>query len=212
MAVVVPVRDTPDEAVGRDTFAEFLALEPVADHLGVHPYAQQNAVNNPLAPHGPRTYVTGFAYQALSVPLLNYSLEKYSSYIAALGEDYVTGALLYEAYPTDKICEVPADATAYANHGHWFNCAAMLRWKGAEHDAWVKEWIKDFVKGARAIDAEVAIASGEKVLEKTAYANIPLPDSTPGEAFRGNLSRLIEVKTKWDPNGRFNKWHNILVT
>src|SRR5215471_5248580 len=104
MAVLVPFRDTPDEAVGRETFAEFLALNPVVDHLSVHPYAQQNAINNPLTVHGPRTYVTGFAYQTLSLPLLNYTLEKYSSYIAHLGENYVTGAILYEAYPTAKTC------------------------------------------------------------------------------------------------------------
>ena len=69
---------------------------------------------------------------------------------------------------------------------------------------------KNFVKGARAIDMEVAMASGEEILEKTAYANIPLPDSNLGEAFRANLTRLIEVKGKWDPNERFNKWHNIV--
>lgn len=209
MAVLVPFRDTPDAAIGRETFAEFLALDPVADHLGVHTYAEQNSINNPLTVHGPRTYVTGFAYQALSVPLLNYTLEKFSSYIATLGQDYVTSAILYEAYPTAKTCEIPPDATAYANRGNWFNCAMMIRWKGAEHDVWVKEWIKEFVKGARAVDAQVAMTSGQEVMEKTAYANIPLPDSTPGEAFRGNLPRLTEVKKKWDPNGRFNKWHHI---
>lgn len=209
MAVVIPFRDTPDEAVGRETFGEVLALGPVADHLGVHSYADQNAVNNPLAPHGPRTYVTGFAYQGLSVELLNYSVKKYTEYISTLGEDYVTGAILYEAYPTAKTLEVPIEATAYSNRGDWFNCAMMLRWKGKEHDDYVKEWIRDFVKGARAIDAQVALAKGEEVKEKTAYANIPLPDATPRDVFRGNLARMMEVKRKWDPNGRFNKWFNV---
>ena len=209
MVVVVPFRDTPDEAVGRETFGEFLALGPVVDNLSVHPYAQQNAVNNPLAPHGPRTYVKGFAYQTMSTEILDYSLKKFSEYISRLGEDFVTSALLYEAYPTSKTCEVSPDATAYANRGHWYNCAMMIRWNDEKHDAWVSEWMKDFVKGVRPIDNQVAQSRGEKVLEKTGYANMPLPDSTIRDAFRGNLERMTEVKMKWDHNGRFNKWFNI---
>jgi hypothetical protein len=209
VVVVVPFHDTPDEAVGRETFGEFLALEPVADHLGVHPYAQQNAVNNSLAPHGPRTYVKGFAYQTMSSEILDYSLKKFSEFISHLGEDFVTSALIYEAYPTAKTCEVAPDATAYANRGKWYNCAMMLRWNDEKHDAWVNQWSKDFVKGVRIVDNQVVQSRGEKVLEKTSYANMPFPDATLRDAFRGNLERLTEVKMKWDPNGRFNKWFNV---
>jgi len=145
----------------------------------------------------------------VSEQLLNYTVQKLNEYIAHLGEDYVTGGILYEAYPFEKTCSVPFDATAYGNRGRYYGAGIAIRYKGAQNDAWVQSWVRGFVAGAREIDAQVAIAAGKPVPPKTGYANLPPPDQTTGDAFQSNLPRLKEVKKKWDPHGRFNKWFNI---
>ena len=162
-----------------------------------------------MAFHGPRAYMTAFAYQTLSVELLEYAAQFYSSYLSTLGDSYQPSAIIFEGYPFEKIIEVPFDATAYASRGKHFNCSLALRWEGAQHDEWVRQSIKNFVKEARAIDRKVMLERGMEPTEITGYANFNLPDDPPSQAFRGNLPRLIEVKRKWDPNGRFNKWFNI---
>jgi len=181
------------------------------DQTGIHPYSFQNAVNNPLMPHGPRSYISGFAYHDLSLPLLEYTLQKYTQFVQHLGDDYVTGAILYEAYPYEKTNSVPFEATAYGNRGEHFNNALAVRWKSVENDAFVRDWVREFVKGARAIDKDIAEKNGRKTCETRGYANIPAPEETLGNAFAGNVKRLREVKRKWDPNGRFNKWFPIDV-
>lgn len=80
-----------------------------------------------------------------------------------------------------------------------------------ENDAFVRDWVREFVKGARAIDKDIAEKNGRKTCETMGYANIPAPEETLGNAFAGNVKRLREVKRKWDPNGRFNKWFPIDV-
>jgi len=198
--------DTPSLHQAQKTYQEFYALGPLMDHTTTHPYSVQNTVNNPLMPHGPRTYISGFAYHDLSLPLLEYTLQKYTEYVTHLGDSYVTGAILYEAYPFEKTCSVPCAETAYGNRGEYFNNAMALRWKSPEHDAWVRDWAREFVRGAREIDALVARSKGRKTCETRGYANIPAPGQSLQEAFEGNLGRLREVKGKWDPRGRFNKW------
>jgi hypothetical protein len=206
---VAPFLDTSDETAAKRVFAELYALEPVLDITGIRPYPEQNSFMNDMVHHGPRSYITAFAYQILSVELLEHAAQFYSSCLSALGEDYRPGVVLFEAFPFNKVIEVPFDATAYANRGKHFNCTVCLRWEGEKHDEWIRQSIRDYVKEARAIDQKVMLERGMKPTEITGYANFHLPGDPPSQAFRTNLPRLIELKRKWDPKGRFNKWFNI---
>lgn len=86
-----------------------------------------------------------------------------------------------------------------------------MRWDGRDHDEWVLDWLKDFIEGARAIDCQTASDKGENPTPSVGYANIALPGESVEEAFKGNLPRLKEIKKKWDPKQRFNKWFPIPV-
>jgi Berberine and berberine like len=203
---MVPFKDTTDENLGQTAFTDFLALETISDTTGIHPYMKQNSLLNEFAPHGPRAIMNGFNYQSLSVALLQYAVDALKAYIAKLGEDYARSIILFEGYPHGKVCEIPHNATAFPNRTSSFRTAICMRWKGAQHDAWVSQWVKEFVEGAQSIDKSVS--EDEKKGGNTGYANFISPQTNVRDVFASNLQRLQEIKREWDPQGRFNKWFN----
>jgi hypothetical protein len=155
--------------------------------------------------------MTDFAYQIPSADLLAFTVDKVTEYRAKIGDDFRPCAIFYETYPFDQVIKIPADSSAYPNRGRHFNCTVQLRWAGSQHDEWVKAWIKDFVRQAREIDKKVMLAEGRNPTPERGYATFHLPGDRAEQAFGGNFERLQEVKRKWDPNGRFNKWLNIPI-
>jgi Berberine and berberine like len=150
--------------------------------------------------------MTSFAYQAVSEESLQLAVKSYAAFLSTVGDDYRGGAIFFEGFPFEKIVSVPSDATAYANRGKYFNCTLGFRWSGSHYDDWVKQLIKDFVQEAREIDRKFMLAHGQEPTVQNGYANFHLPAASVAQAFQENLPRLIEMKKKWDPNRRFNKW------
>jgi hypothetical protein len=205
---MIPFCDTSDETLARTTFADFYALNPSSDTTRIHPYTQQNKILDKFVPHGPRTMMCGFNYQNLSVSLLNYALEVFKMYITTLGDNYVESIILFEGYPMQKVCQIPLEATACASRHSCFRTAMAIRWKDAQHDTWVRKWLEDFVDGAVLIDQTLAKVSNLGP-ETHGYANFSMPETKVADIFSRNIIKLEEIKAKWDPNGRFNKWFDV---
>jgi Berberine and berberine like len=206
MIIVMPFCDTANEAEAKERFTEFFALGPVLDNTKIHSYVEQNMVISGILPHGPRSYMKGFGYSDMSAELLHHAFGAFSSYISHIREDYEISAIAFEAYPTEKICSVPSESTAYPSRGKHLNCVISARWKTSSLDDWVKEWVKAFTQEARAIDRKAAIEQGKKPVGNIGYANVSLPEDRTVEWFGENFAKLKEVKKKWDPEQRFNKW------
>jgi hypothetical protein len=83
-----------------------------------------------------------------------------------------------------------------------------IRWKDAQHDTWVQKWLKGFVDGAVLIDQTLAKVS-KLGPETHGYANFSMPETKVTDIFSRNIIKLKEIKAKWDPNGRFNKWFDV---
>jgi Berberine and berberine like len=206
--VLVLFVDTTDETVARTKLAEIFAVGPVVEHVQIHSYADQNQLANAMSTHGDRKYMKGFAFRYLSVDLVQYVFEQVSAFLKVMGPEDAGSAVLLEAYPTGKQASIPSDATAFANRGDFFNSAMIMRWKSPEKDAYVRDWIKTFIAGAKELEKRMATNKKESFVEG-GYANFNMEDDKIEEAFKGNLPRLKEVKKKWDPKGRFNKWFAI---
>ena len=153
--------------------------------------------------------MTGFDYQTVPPELLEHTVDKFTHFVSKVGDDYRGSVILYESYPYGKIVQQSCDATAYANRGTHFNCTVCLRWMGADHDEWIKQYIKDFVRDAREIEKSELLKEGRKPTAEKGYANFHLPAEPAEKAFYDHLPRLIELKQKWDPKGIFNKWFSI---
>ena len=181
------------------------------DITSIRSYIEQNSSIDAMMPHGFRSYMTGFDYQTATIDLFNFTAAKFSEYFTKLGDDYRPSGILYESYPFDQIIKFPPESSAYGNRGKHFNCTLAIRWAGSQHDEWIKAWIKDFVREARAIDKREMLLEGKEPTAENSYVTFHLPDHPAEKAFGGNLERLKEVKRKWDPNGRFDKWLNIPI-
>ena len=153
--------------------------------------------------------MTAFVYQTITTEILTYAVKNWTSYVSKIGNDYRGGAIFFEGYSFEKIIAVPSENTAYANRGKYFNCALGYRFEGAQHDAWIRQWAKDFVQECRAIDEKKMIELGKEPTVLNGYANFHLPGARADEAFRENLPKLVGLKRKWDPEHRFNKWFSI---
>ena len=208
--IVAPFVDTTDEAEARSTFAELFAVGPVADHAQIHAYTEQNKITDPIATHGDRKYMKGFAFRYLDPAIVHYTLQEYVTFLKIMGSDEAGSAAVIEGHPYGKMCDVPIDATAFANRGDYFNFTLPVRWKNPDKDEFVRDWTKTFTSGLKVIENRIAEERKEKVIYG-GYANMDMPGDKAADAFKSNLPRLKEVKKKWDPNGRFNKWFPISV-
>ena len=96
------------------------------------------------------------------------------------------------------MARVAPDATAYANRGVPFNVVVRASWddpaKAAERTAWQKATWKGFEPFARGV-----------------YANLNLADADPKliAAYGLNMTRLVDLKTKYDPKNLFHLNPNI---
>jgi hypothetical protein len=153
----------------------------------------------------------GFAFRYMTVPFLDHVFNSLSAYFKMMGPDDAGSALLLECFPTEKLSAVPSDGTAFSNRGKFFNCTLAMRWKDPAKDEIIKQWIKKLMEEVKVIETKTSNERGEVFVEG-GYANHNLEEDKATEAFKGNLPRLKEIKKKWDPKGRFNKWFPISVT
>jgi hypothetical protein len=209
--IVTPFCDTPDESIARARFADLFALNPVVDHTSVHPYPEQNKILNLIATHGDRKYMKGFAFRYMTVPFLEYVFNSMAAYLEMMGSEDAGSAIIFECFPTEKLSSVPSDGTAFSNRGMFFNCTLSMRWRDPAQDDTIRRWIKKLIAGVKEIETRTSNERGEVFVEG-GYANHNLEEDKAAEAFKGNLPRLKEIKRKWDPKGRFNKWFPISVT
>ena len=68
-----------------------------------------------------------FNYQNLSVNLLNYTLKAFKMYITTLDDDYVESIILFEEYSMEKVCQIPLEATVYANRHSCFRTVMTIK-------------------------------------------------------------------------------------
>ena len=209
MILVILYLKTDDITVAKDVFGGFYALNPLLDTTSVRPFMDLCSMLDEILPHGPRTYMTAFSYTILTDEMLQASVDTFDTFLNHVGDDYRGGAIFFEGFSFDKTVSVPADATAYGSRGKHFNCVPGFRWSKPEHDKWSHHLLQNFVSQCRTLECKVLLAQGKTPTVENGYANFHLPATPVAQAFQGNLARLIEVKRKWDPNARFNKWLNI---
>lgn len=206
MIIVFPFCDSGDESEGRNRFSEFYAIGPIVDNTKMHSYIEQNTIISSIAPPGPRSYMKGVGIQSISIELVQHCFEKFCSYVSDLSDDYEISAIAFECYPPGKICQVPANSTSFGTRGMHINGILLIRWKNESRDASVVQWVRTLVTEMQEIEARVSVERGQKSARDLGYANCLLPGDRAAEWFGENLPRMREIKRKWDPNQRFNKW------
>ncbi|KAL4936883.1 hypothetical protein BDV06DRAFT_204038 [Aspergillus oleicola] len=197
---------------GESRFADLLSLGPVVNTASMIPYSEMNSLQNPMATYGDRKSFKGvFFNPPLSPSFARTMLNDFTAKLAS-DPDLGKSALLLEFYDMTATVAVPRSATAFASRGTTQNGLINLRWtdasKDLEHRAWAREmqerWKGELEKG----DVGNLDISGREGVPQ--YINYAEPgDNVVGNIYGENLSRLREVKAKFDPSNIFNKMHPI---
>lgn len=166
---------------------------PVAEHVGVMPYAALNSAFDALVPAGLQHY-----WKAAFVEQL--TDEAIAAHVEHGSRVPVVNSTMH-LYPINGAChDVAADATAFGHRDATFAPVIAGMWPDPADNAANTAWVKDYY-------AAVAPHS-----QPGGYVNFASPDDQQRVAdnYGANYPRLLEVKRRYDPTNLFHLNQNII--
>ena len=167
---------------------------PVMDVLGPVPYEQLNSMLDGSFPRGARQYWKSHFLSSLDDGAIDALVDAYASQPSPMTQiviEHFHGAVT-RILPTD---------TAFAMRGAGFNVLLLGQWRDAKDDRQNIDWVKRTYATLRPFGSE------------RRYLNYldadDASESTLVEAYGPNVSRLREVKRKYDPRNVFRYNLNI---
>ena len=194
------------EKEARKYFSKLLDIEAVKDNTKMMSTAQMNTLLNPVFEHGIRRLMGS---SNITMPINLSTLQETANLLWSFCDAHPgmgTSVLAIEFFPTDKIREVPLDATAYANRGEYFDAMTAFGWNDASLDQEIRRFNRKLCDQIRATNG-YRVEDGGPVGK---YINVEADKIDPKEAYGMNLERLRELKWRYDPRNVFNKWHGIV--
>ena len=165
--------------------------DPVADAVGPHPYAGWQQAFDGLAPAGNRNYWKSHNFEEMTDGMIETFVEFGETIPSELTE--IACAQLGGA-----VNDRPVDATAYPHRDAEFVMNLHTQWEDPAQDEECIAWAQDMH------EVMTPHATGG------VYANfVPETDGDQQAAYRENYERMVELKTKWDPENVFRLNHNV---
>jgi FAD/FMN-containing dehydrogenase len=166
--------------------------KPIADVIGLHPFAGFQTAFDPLLTPGARNYWKSHDLLSLDDGLLDTLLE----YTATLPSPHCEILLAQMGGATKH---VPADATAYRHRDAAFILNVHGRWENAASDERCVAWCRSLFDSAR------PYATGG------VYVNFMTEEEAQRveAAYGSSYQRLVKLKRKYDPQNVFRLNQNI---
>ncbi|KAF4336224.1 6-hydroxy-D-nicotine oxidase [Fusarium beomiforme] len=198
------------EEDAKQYFSGLLNLESIANSTEMMATAKTNTLLNSVMGHGIRRLMgSGNITMPLDIEPMLQTAEIFWQFCEA-HDGMSKSVLAIEFFPTDKIRQVPQDATAYANRGDYYDAMTSFAWENPEYDTEVRQFNRSVCKRIRETNGYSATAGGHWSKGPVGvYINIEADSISPKDAWGVNLPRLRELKKRYDPNNVFNKWHDI---
>lgn len=122
-----------------DFYAPLVALKPVMNSCASIAYPKLNSMINFAVKHGGRKSSKGATFATPIRPAFFQSIfDDYTSFMRQNPTIFCT--VLFEQLPSEKICTVPHDATAFANRGYHQNALISPKWEDPAQDEKCKAW------------------------------------------------------------------------
>jgi FAD/FMN-containing dehydrogenase len=182
-----------DEADGKRALEPLRALgEPIADVIGMQPYAAWQTAFDPLLTPGAYNYWKSHNFVELSDGLLD-TLASYAARLPTGECEIFIGQL------GGATSRVAADATAYPHRSANYVMNVHTRWREQADERHSIEW-------ARQLFADTAPYATGGV-----YVNFMPEDETDrvSNAYGANYNRLVALKAKYDPGNLFRLNQNV---
>ena len=165
--------------------------DPIVDVISPHPYIGWQQAFDALLEAGARNYWKSHNFVEITDGMIETFVEYAESMPTSISEIAI-------AQLGGAINDVPADATAYPHRDAEFLMNLHTRWENLTQDDECIAWARE------CYDAMTPHATGGT------YVNfIPEEDGSERAAYQENYDRLIEVKTKYDPENLFSMNQNV---
>ncbi len=191
--VVLAVLYNGDITEGESALKELRAIgNPIADVVGLSPFLEFQKAFDPLLTPGSRNYWKSHDLAELSDGAMDVLIE-YAGKLPTPQCEIFVGHL------GGAVGRVPVDATAYTHRDAEFVINVHTRWDDPAEDEKCVSWAREF------FDRSAPFATGG------VYVNF-MPDDEGervGAAYGSNYNRLVELKTKYDPDNFFRLNQNI---
>ena len=176
-----------------DALAPLRALgKPLADVIGLQPYAAWQTAFDPLLTPGAFNYWKSHNFMTLSDGLIDTLVEYVGTLPTAECEIFI-------GQVGGAINRVPADATAYPHRNVNFVMNVHTRWRERSNEEAAIRWTRELF----AVTAPHATGG--------VYVNFMPEDETDrlAGAYGGNYERLLALKAKYDPGNLFRLNQNL---
>jgi FAD/FMN-containing dehydrogenase len=195
-AAVAGVYPSADAAAGEAALRPFRELaEPIVDLSGVMPYVEAQSLLDEEYPNGRRYYWKSTELTGLPDPAIDT--------LARLGEEAPSDLSTVDIwFQGGAMARVPADATAFGDRSAPILIGVEANWDAPADDEANIAWAQ------RCVDELEPFSTGGL------YLNFPGFQEDAGAQLRAavgpNHERLVEVKTRYDPENVFRVNHNIV--
>jgi len=178
---------------GENAMGPFRDLAPVvAEMVGPMPYPALNSAFDPIFPKGIRSYWKG----NFVTELTDAAIEQHLVHGPRVPEVSATMHL----YPINGACHrVEADETAFAFREANFATVILAAWQDPALDQERIQWVRDYYQATAPHS------------EPGGYVNFMADDDQARvqDNYRGNFTRLAEIKRRYDPDNLFHLNQNI---
>jgi hypothetical protein len=203
------------EREAREYFSELLCIGCIEEYTGMMSIAQVNTLQNPMSEYGIRR-LQGSGN--VMFPLHTAAFQEIADAIWSFHDahpDVRVSTVAIELFSTHKLREIPQTATAYANRGEYYDAVTVFGWTNPELDATVRQFNSELcAQIRRTMGYECSRRGGAndpKDQPVGRYLNMELESLRPEQAYGLNWRRLAEMKTRFDPENIFHKWHRVVV-
>ncbi|WP_247002858.1 FAD-binding oxidoreductase [Halosolutus gelatinilyticus] len=165
--------------------------DPIADAVGPHSYAAFQQSFDPLLTEGARNYWKSHFFHEFSDGAIDTVVEYAETLPSPLSE-------IFFGQLAGAMARIPADATAFPHRDAEYAMNVHTRWEDPADDDRCIAWARKFY------DAMAPHATGG------VYANfVSEREGDEHIAYGENYDRLVEVKTKYDPDNLFRMNQNV---
>ncbi|KAF2668505.1 FAD-binding domain-containing protein [Microthyrium microscopicum] len=192
------------EDKARAFFKPLLDIGPVMQNVGMMPYDNINGLMNEQQDYGARRLFGGSNFV---LPVDKTTVHDVADeFFKVVNDEGINDGtlIMFETIPYRKVKETPNTAMAFGNRGEFYIAGLLWKWRDAARDAQVRQHnrnIQDLIKEKMGTKDIQAVGH---------YSNYASGGEKTEALFGQNTARLRELKAKYDPNNRFNKWHNLM--
>ncbi|CAE6494117.1 unnamed protein product [Rhizoctonia solani] len=198
--------------VGRQKSQRFQNLAPIIDQTAVIPYIKLNHINDPVCEHGVCRMLQGNYVpdipEGLPVPFVKNLFNSWIKFITDHPAAASSVAIL-ELHHYGKLSLVPPDATAYVHRNPAHNVMFITTWMDPNFSEDARQATLGFNQAFTKSREEYFPSD---LVDRGGYSNY-MDEESRGynkeftqRRFGTNYPRLMELKSRYDPDGVFGRW------